>query len=269
MRFGLGRGGDLNRPDRLHILVGRLHARNPDGKVHLETPCPADLNGEARAAERLQPLCARVIANMRMVAQQLDRLQMRVEERLAWSIDIDERRATTAFERAARFPKPGVEVAPVMGGESAGDKVERPIFKREMLGWGFYGLDVAQPLFARRQRDRRQHLGRQIARDDPPGVARESIGDMAPASAEIEGQFGVVRQRCDRLEVGPLTVNRALDIGFRSGAELRLDDSLMGLAHQTLLFVQGLLPFALHCYKIESYPITRTAMLEADQRRLL
>src|ERR1700722_13890221 len=156
-----------------------------------------------------------------------------------------------------------------MGGESAGDKVERPIFKREMLGWGFYGLDVAQPLFARRQRDRRQHLGRQIARDDPPGVARESIGDMAPASAEIEGQVGVVRQRCDRLEVGPLTVNRALDIGFRSRAELRLDDSVMGLAHQSLLSVQGLLPPALHCYKIESYPITRTAMLEADQRRLL
>src|SRR3984957_14433464 len=137
-----------------------------------------------------------------------------------------------------------------MGGESAGDKVERPIFKREMLGWGFYGLDVAQPLFARRQRDRRQHLGRQIARDAPPGMARESIGDMAPASAEIEGQVGVVRQRCDRLEVGPLTVNRALDIGFRSRAELRLVGSFMGLAQQSLLFVQGLLPFALHCSRL-------------------
>src|SRR6202034_774155 len=97
----------------------------------------------------------------------------------------------------------------------------------------------------------------------------ERIGDMASTGAEIEGQFGVLRERSDRLEVGALTVDRAFDIGFRSRAELRLDDSLMGLAHHQLLSVRGLLHSILHCYKIGSYPITRTAMLEADQRRLL
>ena len=127
---------------------------------------------------------------MGMVAQQFDRLQMRVEERLARSIDVDERRSPAAFQRAARFPKPGVEVAPVMRGESAGDKVERLVLKREMLGRGLSGLDVAQPLLARRPRHRRQHLGGQIGRDDPSGVARERIGDMAAAGAEIERQFG-------------------------------------------------------------------------------
>ncbi len=100
-------------------------------------------------------------------------------------------------------------------------------------------------------------------------MARQRIGDMASARAEIEGQFGVLRERSDRLEVGPLTVNRAFDIGFRSRAELRLDDSLMGLAHHQLLFVSRLLHLDLNCYKIESYPITRAAMLETDQRRLL
>ena len=89
---------------------------------------------------------------MGMVAQQLDRLQMGVEQRLARSIDVDERRPPAAFQGAARFPKSGVEVAPVMGGESAGDKVERPVFKREPLGGGFSGLDVAQALLARRLR---------------------------------------------------------------------------------------------------------------------
>ena len=100
------------------------------GKSILKPPRPANVDGEARAAERVQPLRARVVANMGMVAQQFDRLQMRVEQRLARSIDIDERRSPAAFQRAARFPKPGVEVAPVMGGESAGDKVERLVFKR-------------------------------------------------------------------------------------------------------------------------------------------
>jgi hypothetical protein len=84
---------------------------------------------------------------------------MRVEERLAWSIDIDERRPAAAFERAARLPKPGVEVAPVMRGEPAGDKVERLVLERQMLGRGFYGFDVAQALLARRPRYCRQHLG--------------------------------------------------------------------------------------------------------------
>ena len=95
---------------------------------------------------------------MGMVAQQFDRLQMGVEERLPRSIDIDERRSSAAFQCAARFPKPGVEVSPVMGGESAGDKIERFVFKREMLRGSLRGLDVAQPFFACRPRDRRQHF---------------------------------------------------------------------------------------------------------------
>ena len=196
-----------------------------------------------RAGERVQPLRAAVIADVGMVAQQFDRLQMRVEQRLARSVDVDERRPPAAFQRAARFPKSGVEVAPVMRGESAGDKVERLVFERESLGWGFRGLDVAQSLLARRPRHRRQHLGRQIRRNDPAGMAREGIGDMAAAGAEIEGELRaqLLRERSDRLEVGPLTVNRAFDIGFRSRAELRLDDSLMGLAHQSLLLSPGLL----------------------------
>ena len=66
---------------------------------------------------------------------------------------------------------------------------------------------------------------------------------MAAAGAQIERQFGVLRERSDRLEVGPLTVDRAFDIGFRSRTELRLDDSLMGLAHHSLLSVPGLLRF--------------------------
>ena len=178
-----------------------------------------------------------------MVAQQFDRLQMRVEQRLARSIDVDERRAAAAFQRAARLPQAGVEVAPVMRGEAAGDKVERRVLKRQMLGRGFRGLDVAQALLARCPRDRRQHLGRQIARDDPPRVARQGVGDMTPAGAHIERQFSAFGERSDRLEVGALTVDRAFDIGFRSRAELRLDDSLMGLAHHELLSVRGLLHF--------------------------
>src|SRR6185437_13927040 len=225
--------------------------------------------GEARAGERVQPLRARVIADMGMVAQEFDRLQMRVEQSLARRMDIDERRSPAAFQRAARLPQAGLEVAPVMGGEAARDKVERPVVKREMLRRGLPGLDVAQPFLDRRPRDRRQHLRRQIARNDPSRMARERISDMAAPGAEIERQFGVLRERSDRLEVGPLTVNRAFDIGFRSRTELRLDDSLMGLAHHLLLSVPGLLRARLNCYKIKLYPITKAAMLETDQRRLL
>ena len=120
-----------------------------------------------------------------------------------------------------------------MGGEPGGDKVEHPVFKREALGWGFSGLDVAEALLARRLGDRRQHLGRQIRRNDPAGMARENIGDVAPAGAEIERQLRAerLRQRSDRVEVRPLAVDRAFDIGFRLRAELGLDDSLMRLDH--------------------------------------
>ena len=84
---------------------------------------------------------------------------MRVEQSLARSIDIDERRSPAAFQSAARFAKPSIEVAPVVGGEAARDKVEGLSFKRQMLGRCFYCLDVAQTLLTRCSRDRRQHLG--------------------------------------------------------------------------------------------------------------
>ena len=191
----------------------------------------------------------------------------------AWpgAIDVDEHGPAAAFQGAARFPKPGLEVLPVMGGEPGGDKVEHLVFKREPLGRGFSGLDVAEALLARRLGDRRQHLGRQIRRNDPPGMARENIGDVAPAGAEIERQLRaeLLRQRSDRVEVRPLTVDRALDIGFRSRTELGLDNSLMGLDLNGSFAVPGLLRLNLHCYKIESYPIITPATLEADQRRLL
>src|SRR5262249_974158 len=45
----------------------------------------------------------------------------------------------------------------------------------------------------------------------------------------------LLRERSDRIEVRPLTVNRAFDVGSRSRTELRLDDSLMGLNHEWLL----------------------------------
>ena len=64
---------------------------------------------------------------------------------------------------------------------------------------------------------------------------------MAPARAEVERHIRAqrLRERSDRLEVGPLAVNRALHIGSRPGTELRLDDALMGLGHEWLLAVQG------------------------------
>ena len=89
---------------------------------------------------------------MGMVAQQFDRLQMRVEERLAGSVNVDESRSPAAFQCAARFPQAGVEVAPMMRGEPAGDKVERLVVERQPLGRSFYRLDVVQPFLARRAR---------------------------------------------------------------------------------------------------------------------
>ena len=108
VRLGLRRGGDLERADRLHVRFGSLHARNPDGEIHPKPPRSADLDGEARAAKRVQPLCAAVVANMRMVAQtEYDRLQMGVKQRLARSIDIDECRSSPPrfnVRRASRSP---------------------------------------------------------------------------------------------------------------------------------------------------------------------
>src|ERR1700678_4387085 len=118
MRLGLRRGRNLERTDRLHTIFGRLHARNPDREIHPEAPSPASIDGEAGAPNRVQPLRAGVMANIGMVAQQFDRLQMRVEERLSRSIDVDEGGSPAAFQGAARFANPGVEVAPVMRGES-------------------------------------------------------------------------------------------------------------------------------------------------------
>ena len=86
-------------------------------------------------------------------------------------------------------------------------------------------------------------------------MARNNIGDMAPAGAEIEGQLRAQlrRERSDRIEVRPLTVNRAFDIGSRSRTELRLDDPLMGLNHDWLL------PFPHYCVSI--YTVTRAKLI--------
>ena len=93
-----------------------------------------------------------------MVAQQFDRLEMGVEQRLAGRVGVDEHRPPAALEGAARLAQAALEVAPVMGGESGGDKVERLVLEREPLGRGFGGLDVGQALRARRFGHRRQHL---------------------------------------------------------------------------------------------------------------
>ena len=92
-----------------------------------------------------------------MVAQQFDGLEMGVEERLAGRIGVDEHGPAAAFQRTARFPKPGVEVAPVVRGVSGGDKVKRLVFKGELLGRGLGDLDIAQALLTRRLRHRRSN----------------------------------------------------------------------------------------------------------------
>src|SRR5271166_938811 len=123
----------------------------------------------------------------------------------------------------------------MMCGEAAGQKVEFRVFERETLGGSLDRLDVAEALHARRRRDRRQHLARQIRRYDPARVARKDIRDVAPARPEIERERWpqLARDRLDRVEVRALSVNLAFDIGSRARAELRLDDFLMRFDHES------------------------------------
>ena len=140
---------------------------NPSG-----APGPTGIDGEARAAERVQPLRARVIAHMGMVAQQLDRLQMRVER----APGLARRRRRTplvpAFQYAARFAKPGVEVAPVMGGESAGDEVERSSSNGRCSA-GASTVSMLPKPFSRAVRATAASISDDKSLAIPPRVARE------------------------------------------------------------------------------------------------
>ena len=72
---------------------------------------------------RSEPLRAGVIADMGMVAQEFDRLEMGIEKRGTRGEGVDEHGFSAAFEHPARLPQPGLEVAPVMGGEPGGDEI--------------------------------------------------------------------------------------------------------------------------------------------------
>ena len=206
-----------------------------------------------------------------MIAEQFDGLQMGVEQRGPGRIGIDEHRPTAAFQRAAGLAQAAPEIAPVMSREPGGHKVERRVLEGKSLGGRLDRLDVAQALLARRRRHRRQHLARQIRGYDPARVARQGIGNVAAAGPEIEREPRTqrARNRLDRFEVGSVSVNRAFDVGPRSRTELRFDDLLMRLNHQSAPSPPEALRRNLNWYKIECYPIMLTAMLDTDQRRLL
>ena len=66
-------------------------------------------------------------------------------------------------------------------------------------------------------------------------VAGHDVSDMASARAEIERPLRaeLAHARLDRIEVRSARMNRAFDIGPRLRAELRLDDLLMRLNHES------------------------------------
>ena len=66
-------------------------------------------------------------------------------------------------------------------------------------------------------------------------MARHHISDVAPAGAEIERPLRaqLAYQRLDGVKVRSARVNRAFDIGPRLRTELRLDDFLMRVNHES------------------------------------
>ena len=75
------------------------HASNSSGKrQRLRTSA-----WKAGAFEQRDPFVSAVVADMRAVAQQLDRLDVRVEERMIGARDIDEQHAPARLQHAFHF----------------------------------------------------------------------------------------------------------------------------------------------------------------------
>ena len=175
-------------------------SRNPT-----QTPGAHGLNREAAQRQRSRPFGERIVACVRSVAQQFDRLEMGVEQRRAGRIGVHEDRRRARSHDAPRLAQAALEVAPMMRAKSASQEVETCVGERQPLGGGLDGLDIVQSLRPRGAGDRVQHVGRQIAGGHHRRMARHEIGDVAAAGAEIERacRLGGADDDVQRVEVGP------------------------------------------------------------------
>jgi len=91
------------RADGSDPLSGRANAGNPRGELDRQPPAMAYPRGQRVLLETGQPFGLGVVAHVRGVAEKLDGLEVRIEERLGTSHDVDEADLAARPEDAGDF----------------------------------------------------------------------------------------------------------------------------------------------------------------------
>jgi hypothetical protein len=167
---------------------------------------------------------------MARIAQQFDRLQVCVGQRVGGRHHIAEQCDRARLQHPARLAQAGVEIKPVMGGQPAYQQIEGAIGKGQMLGPGLARGDVGQAAAPGFAGHGLQHSARQVAGDDRADMRRDRIGGMAAAAAEVErpGARHAGGNGGQPVEIGAGGVGGAGHIGRGARAELTVDQRMLG-----------------------------------------
>ena len=208
----------------------------PVGEVEAQPATRHAAGHEAGADQGAMPLRLAVVADMRGVAQQLDRLQEAVADRRFGRDDVDEDGASRRLEHPARLGQRGGKAVPVMGAEAAQHEIERGGGEGKALGRPLPRDDIAEPARRRRSGDCGQHVGGEVVGNDPGDRGRDGEGDVPGAAAKVEQarRRGAGDDRGQLLQVLAGGMDRAGQVVGGAGAELAGHQLLVRLAHGAL-----------------------------------
>ena len=122
----------------------------------------------------------------------------------------------------------------MMGGIAGRKEVEGAVLEGQPLGGGLRRLQIGEAALLRGRGNGGEHLGGEVGRRDAAGMAGEQVGDMAAATADIDGtrRLQLADDRLERLEVGTLRMDGTVDIGLGAGTERGIDEVLVNPFHR-------------------------------------
>ena len=191
------------------------------------------IDHEPGSAQLRAPLVDAIVAHVAGIAQQLDRLQVGVQQRIRQGERVHEHRLAAAPSHPPRLAQAGLQITPVMCAHPADYEIEGLVLERQALRRSLARGDVADPAPLRLCRHRGEHARRQIARHDLSDMGCDAIADVTAPTPEVERAAAAMRlgDSLDAIEIGAGGVYRAAHIGLRLRAELPVGSVVVGGGH--------------------------------------
>ncbi len=162
------------------------HALDPAVEFQVQALTAMAAHMQARLADLTLPLGSRVIAYMAGVAQHLDALQVRVEQRTARRHHIDESSHPTWLEHPAHLAQGQPQVAPMMSRVTAEDEIEARIGEGQLFGGTALGNDIAKATLAGSTGHYIEHRLRQVIGNHLGHQRRDVETDVTGAAAKVQ-----------------------------------------------------------------------------------